>query len=87
MIILFPEVKLKSKKREKLLACIAHHYNDKFNNLQKMQRELKAKEAEKKESVFMNEATTKKISELESKLQESERERLKQRHERDELMR
>ena len=35
----------------------------------------------------MNEATTKKISELEAKLQESEKERQKKRSERDELMR
>lgn len=35
----------------------------------------------------MNEATTKKISELELKLQESERERHKARMERDDLMR
>jgi hypothetical protein len=35
----------------------------------------------------MNEATTKKISELENKLQESEKERHKARMERDELVR
>jgi hypothetical protein len=35
----------------------------------------------------MNEATTKKISELEHKLQESERERHKSRQERDDLLR
>ena len=40
-----------------------------------MQREIKAKEAEKRENTHMNEATTKKITELEIKLQESEREK------------
>ncbi len=87
LLALFPETKLKTKKKEKILSLIGTHYEDKFKNIKKLQREVKAKEGEKKESIYMNEATTKKIGELELKLQESERERHKARMERDELMR
>lgn len=87
LLSMFPDTKLKTKKREKVLTLLGSHYADRFKTIKKLQREVKAKEAEKRETVFMNEATTKKISELEVKLQESERERHKSRMERDDLLR
>eukprot|EP00347_Sterkiella_histriomuscorum_P002740 403366988 len=87
IIAMFPETKLKSKKRQKLLDLLSTHYQLQFKSLSKNKRELKSRDQEKRENQHINEATSKRMSELESKLQDSERERLKIRQERDELLR
>ena len=87
LIAVYPETKLKSKKAAKLRDLISTHYEVQFRQLQKLQREIKTREAEKKEHLHSNEATSKKIGDLETKLQESDRERQKARQERDDLLR
>lgn len=58
---------------------IIKHYTTQIKNYDKLKREVLAKEGERKEVISINEATSKKISELESKLQQSELERAKSR--------
>lgn len=50
-----------------------------------MEKEISAKKREKNENKEINEATTKKLSELESKLNETEKEKHKMRNDRDNL--
>ena len=83
----FPEIKLKSKRKQAVKDLIIKHYTTQIKNYDKLKREVLAKEGERKEVISINEATSKKISELESKLQQSELERAKSRSERDNLKR
>ncbi|CDW73867.1 UNKNOWN [Stylonychia lemnae] len=87
IIALFPETKLKSKKSQKIIDLILNHYSQRFKQLNQTRKEIKARDQDKRENAHANEAITKKLSELEQKLQESERERHKARQERDDLLR
>ena len=62
---IFPEIKLKSKKQEKVRDILFNHYSVPIKSIIKMEGEFKARESEKKEAMIMNEAASKKISEIE----------------------
>ena len=84
---LYPECKTKSKKSEQLRELITKRcYREELLKIDTLRHEIKANEQARREQAYTNEQATKRVAELEQKIQESEKERHKQRVVRDQLI-
>lgn len=83
---LYPDLKLKQKRHQDLHSLLHSLYSTHFSTLTHLRQDVKEREQLRREQVHKNEEVTKRISELEAKIQESERDRARLRADKEALV-
>ena len=83
---LYPECKTRARKSDALYELLATAYHPMLQQITSKRQEISAQEQARREQVHVNETATRRIAELEHKIQESERERHRLRQDRDGLV-